>query len=394
MKMYDVVISGAGPAGSKCAEILAKNGFKVALIEKDTNWRKPCGGAVNSRIFKYYPQLHKHDFHQINGMKIYSADYHNFGYKWKKVNDYSINVDRLYFDTILRNIAIDEGAELFDKNLSYDFITNKNNRIGIKTKSPSGIQEYKGKIIIIADGMSSKLAFKSGLKNKWRIEDIMVAKCAIMEGENNIESDIISFFFQSYKGYAWIFPLGGNKFNIGCGSLIREESNFSLNQMYNNFLKDPNIKNFLPKSHYKKIWTAAYPLPSQGVNEPSLYGDNIMLIGDIAGFVSPLSGEGICSGIISGKIAAETAIKAIENEDISKRTLKNYKSHPTIKKISRSYKLTLSLIDFCFENRGQNLSKMFKIAESDERFREQVVEMFLLSKAPPKDFIMKLKFKN
>jgi flavin-dependent dehydrogenase len=103
-----------------------------------------------------------------------------------------------------------------------------------------------------------------------------------------------------------------------------------------------------------------------------------------------LSGEGICSGIISGKIAAETAIHAIENENVSKKTLKAYKFNSMIKKISRSYKLTLSLIDFCFENKGKNLSKMFKIAESDEDFREQLIEMFLFSKAPPKDFILKL----
>jgi len=57
--MFDAVISGAGPAGSRCAQILAENGFDVALLEKDVNWRKPCGGAVSSRIFKYYPKLRK-----------------------------------------------------------------------------------------------------------------------------------------------------------------------------------------------------------------------------------------------------------------------------------------------------------------------------------------------
>ena len=46
--MFDVVISGAGPAGSRCAQILAENGFEVALLEKDVNWRKPCGGAVRT----------------------------------------------------------------------------------------------------------------------------------------------------------------------------------------------------------------------------------------------------------------------------------------------------------------------------------------------------------
>ncbi|GAI59715.1 unnamed protein product, partial [marine sediment metagenome] len=66
--MFDVVISGAGPAGSKCAQVLAERGFDVALIEKDINWRKPCGGAVSSRIFKYYPQLRKLNYPPNTGV--------------------------------------------------------------------------------------------------------------------------------------------------------------------------------------------------------------------------------------------------------------------------------------------------------------------------------------
>lgn len=392
--MFDVVISGAGPAGSKCAEILAKSGFKVALIEKDTNWRKPCGGAVNSRIFRYYPQLRKFNFHRINKISVYSADFHKFGYEWKGAMDYSINVDRLEFDNLLRSIAIDAGAELFDKNISYDFIIKNNKRIGVRTKSSSGIQKYKGKIIVIADGMSSKLAVKSGLKKKWKTEEIMLAKCAIMEGETNIDKDTISLFFKSYKGYGWLFPLDEKKFNIGCGTIGEDNIKYNLNQIYNEFLNDSNIQKFVPKASYKKIWEGSYPIPGQGVTEKSLYSDNLMLIGDAAGFVNPISGEGITPGILSGKVAAETAIKALESDEISIHTLRNYKFHPTIRKITRSYKLTSSISDFCFENEGRNFSKMCEIAGKDSDFREKVVNMFLFSKAPPKDFLSKLKSEN
>ncbi|MFW9973124.1 MAG: NAD(P)/FAD-dependent oxidoreductase [Candidatus Odinarchaeota archaeon] len=389
--MFDVVISGAGPAGSKCAEILSKNGYKVALIEKDTKWRKPCGGAVNSRIFKYYPQLRKYNFHPINSINIYSAEFYKFGYQWKNASDYSINVDRLEFDNVLRNIAIDMGAELFDNNIAYDFILKNNKRVGIKAKSPSGIQEYRGKIIVIADGMSSKLAIKSGLKRKWKIEEIMVAKSIIMEGDNNINKDTISLFFKSFKGYGWIFPLEENKFNIGFGTMGTDNLKYNFKNIFNEFINDSQIKKFIPKKHYRKIWEGAYPIPGQGVIEKGLYGDNIMLIGDIAGFVNPISGEGICPSIASGKAAAETAINALECENISTQTLKNYKFNSTIRKITRSYKLNLSLLEFCFENQGQNFSKMCKIAEEDNNFREKIVNMFLFSKAPPKDFIMRLK---
>jgi len=392
--MYDVIISGAGPSGSKCAEVLAKDGFKVALIEKDTNWRKPCGGAVNQRVFKYFPQLCKVNFNKINGITIYSPNFTRFGYNWKDRVGYSISVDRLEFDNIIRNIAIDAGAELFDKNISYDFIIKNNKKIGIKTKSPSGIQEYKGKIIIIADGMSSNLAIKSGLKKKWSSEELIIAKCGIFKGENKLDKESISLFFQSFKGYGWVFPLNDNKFNIGIGLVGEDNLNYNINQIYSDFFYNPEIKKLFPKSSYKKIWEGTYPIPGRGINEKSLYGDNIMLIGDVAGFVSPLSGEGICSGIVSGKVAAETAFNALESEDISAETLKNYKIHPTIKKITRSFKLALSLVDFFYQNQGQNLSRMFKIAKCDSDFREQVLSMFLLSQAPPKDFISKLKSEN
>ena len=56
--------------------------------------------------------------------------------------------------------------------------------------------------------------------------------------------------------------------------------------------------------------------------------------------------------------------------------------------------MTLSLLDFCFENQGQNFSKMCKIAENDDKFREQIVNMFLFSKTPPKHFITRLKSDN
>lgn len=390
-KMYDVVISGAGPAGSKCAEILAKKGFKVALIEKDTNWRKPCGGAVSSRIFKYYPQLRKLNYPPITGMIIHSADFHKLKYSWKDERDYSINVDRLYFDNFIRNIAIDAGTELFDKNVSFDFITKNNKKIGIKTKTPIGTREYLGKIIILADGMSSKLAIKSGLRDKWKIDEIGLIKCAIMEGDNNLDKEFMSMFFRSYKGYAWIFPLDEKRFNIGCGTWQEENLNYNLNQIYNDFLKEPFLKNYLPNTNYKTIWEASYPIPATGIKEKWLYGDNIMLIGDVAGFVSPISGEGIHPSIVSGNAAAETAINALESENISSTTLKKYKTYPNVKKMIRNFKMKLSMVDFFFENLGQNLTNLFKLAEKEEHYREEVISMFLFNQAPSKELLSKIK---
>jgi len=389
--MFDVVISGAGPAGCKSAEVLAKAGFKVALLERNTNWRKPCGGGVSSRIFKYYPQLRKLDYHKINGVSMYSSDYDNLEYSWQNIRESSINVDRLEFNNVIRNVAIDSGAELFDKHLSYDFLYKDGNKIGIKTKTKSDSTDFLGKILIIADGMSSKLANNSGIRKKWQINDLYQAKCAIMEGELSLDASKIFLFFQKYKGYGWIFPLKDNKFNIGCGTCNEDNAKYNLSEVHFNFFKDPFIKKILSGSNYKTHWSGAYPMPGSGVIDRSLYADNLMIIGDAAGFVSPISGEGIHPSIVSGEAAAYCAINALENEDTSKESLKSYKKYPNVKKIIRNFKMKLSMVEFFFENEGKQLNSLFKLAKSSDKYREEVINMFLFNKPLSKELLQLLK---
>jgi len=388
--MYDVVISGAGPSGSQNAEVLAKAGFKVALIERDSTWRKPCGGGINHRVLDFYPALRKLDLPKIQSLIMHSADYHELEFKTKERSQGTV-IDRLDLDNFMRNQAVDAGAELFDKNLSFDFITKNQKKVGIKTKSPTGIKEYYGKILVVADGMSSKLALKSGLRKKWKIEQIANGKCAIMEGKHHLNEEFIYIYFRSYKGYGWIFPIDNKRFNIGIYTFAEDNLNFNLNEIYLEFLRSPNIKKFIPDSNYKIEWSASYPFPVEGVLEKSLYDDNILLIGDTGGFVSPISGEGIQHACLSGKIAAETAIKALEAEDYSKEVLKQFKSHPKIKRLIKSLKLKRSMRKFLYANKGEDLNKIFDLTEKDPEFKTQVVDIFMSNSIPSKEFLSKLK---
>lgn len=387
--MYDVIISGAGPAGSQCAEVISKAGYKVALIEKDISWRKPCGGAVHSSVVDLYPDLKKLDKNKIVGVAMHSADYHKLEFKGAS-DEYSIIMDRLKLDTIMRNTAVDAGAALFDKNVSFDFILKEQKKSGVLTKSPSGSNEYYGKIIIIADGMSSKLAIKSGVRTKWNRDELAIGKCAIMEGHTNLDEEYVYVYFQPFQGYGWIFPLSKNRFNIGVFTFGKDNRNHNINILFEEFRRNPSVKQYVPDSNYKIIWSGAYSFPAEGVLDKSLCADNIMLIGDAGGFVSPISGEGIQTAVSSGRIAGKTALIALEKEDYSKSMLKKYRMHQEIKDIIRNFKLKRSMISYFYKNKGENLNTMLSLSEKDTEFREQVVNMFAFGEIPSEEFLTKV----
>jgi hypothetical protein len=83
-------------------------------------------------------------------------------------------------------------------------------------------------------------------------------------------------------------------------------------------------------------------------------------------------------------------LKPLLNDDISKQSLKKYKQHPNIKKIIRNFKMKVSMVEFLFEKKGQNLSKMFELADTDDKIREEVINMFLFSIPPSKELLLRI----
>lgn len=321
---------------------------------------------------------------------MFSADDHKLEYLYEDSEDNPIVIDRLEFDNLIRNVAVDAGAELFDKNISYDFIYKDRKRVGIKTRTPSGTKKYLANIIVVADGMSSKLAHKSGLRGKWSPLDIGIGKAQILEGQNNLNEKGTYFFFKKY-GYSWIFPIDKQKFNVGSITYYENNLKYNINDLFNDFLKELRIRKFLSNIDYKMIWSAIFPEPATGVLEKSIWDDNLILVGDAAGFVAPISGEGIHGAIVSGQVAGETSIKAIEREDFSADSLKEFKRHPNIKKIIRLFKFQRKFVNFFYENEGENLNKIFKMAEKNKEFKQNVINTFIFGQTPPKGFISKIK---
>jgi len=373
--LYDVIISGAGPSGSKCADIIAQKGFKVALIERDVSWRKPCGGSVNKCILDDYPQLLKKiTVQKINGAKIFSPAFDIIEEKWDE-DKFGLIVDRLEFDNYLRDLAVDSGVELFDKNVSYDFIIKNQQKIGIKTRTPSGTKEYYGKVFIVADGMSSKLALRSGLRKKWNISELSMCKCALFKTTNLADDHCIDLFFRSSRGYGWVFPLGNDIVNVGMGIVGKDNLEFNLNVEFEKFKQQKYIKdNFLPDSKNKQLWCEAFPVAATGVVK-KIYDDNIMIIGDAAGMVCPANGEGLAFAVRAGKRAAEVAVNAFEKEDFSRKTLKEYRLNPEIKKMIRKFKID-NLAAKSFNNLIiENHKYFYEKINNDSKLKRDLLEL-------------------
>jgi digeranylgeranylglycerophospholipid reductase len=321
---------------------------------------------------------------------MFSADGHKLEHTFELNLDSPVVIDRLEFDNIMRNVAIDAGAQLYNKNVSYDFIYKDKKRIGIKTKTPSGTMEYIANLVVIADGMSSKLANRSGIRKKWSPLEIGIGKAEILEGQNNINEMGTYFFFKNY-GYSWIFPINKQKFNIGSITYYENNLKYNVGKLYKEFIQEIRKRNLLSGNDYKVVWSASFPEPATGVLEKSLYDDNLMIVGDAAGFVAPISGEGIHPAIVSGQTAGEICLKAIERNDYTTNTLKEFKNHPKIKNLIRIFKFQRSFVNFFYENDGENLNKIFKMAEESHDFKQIVINTFIFGQTPPKDFITKIK---
>ncbi len=290
---YDVIVVGAGPAGSITAKTVANEGYRVLVLEKNTSCRSPCAGYISrtinievpggsviqskiTRMRTYFPDLSFHDF-QLNGFVV----------------------DRPLFDMELARKAVESGAE-------------------IKWNSPlvgmgaEGVRfhdgKYSGKIIVGADGVFSKTATFLGL-GKQRF-----AACAQyhMKGIRTLSKTSEIFFDTIYApgGYIWIYPTGADSAKVGVGITNGRVS------------PRGHLDAFISKSHAagrfcgekKEYITGA--LPVGGLREKLVF-NNVLLVGDSAGMADPVTGAGINNAMLAGEIAGKTIIKALEKDDLT-----------------------------------------------------------------------------
>ena len=303
---YDIIVVGAGPAGSIAARFAAEQGVSVLLLEKDRDVGYPvrCGEAISKagveEFIKPDPKwiaatISKFSFNSPDGTDVI-LDFGEAGYV----------LERRIFDYELARTAADAGAEILTRAYVNGLIFYDDKVTGVKYEYQGEQKELKAKIVIAADGVESRVGRWAGLTTHIDFRD-MESAVQITAANIPVDQDTLYFYFGedfAPQGYFWIFPKGNNKANIGLGvsGLIGKKK--SALTFLNSFME-----RYYPSAPI--LTTIAGGVPCS-ITLGKISAPGIMLVGDAARQVNPLSGGGIASGMIGGSIAGRIAADAIK----------------------------------------------------------------------------------
>ena len=330
MTEYDVIVCGGGPSGSTTAFYAAKAGMKVLLIDKSKFPRdKACGGLLTARLFDELPELEPYIKPVI---ECASSDVNLYSPSMKYRIDFEFpvgtpwNITREVFDNAVLEAARDVGAEIMTQTRVSDFEFNG----GVTVKTSKG--DFKSKMVIGATGPADKLADivreKRNLK-PWNDKQMgtalmwepVVGKEFVDENYGDKRSLLVHFEPGGIKGYGWVFPKK-EILNIGSGAHNTSIKSIKIKEIWKDYINLLKKDGYFPKDQ-KIPPVKGAPLPLSGPIKATTM-DYTLLVGDSAGMVSPLSGEGIYYGMHAGKIAVDTIKKALETGDYSQQHLDQY----------------------------------------------------------------------
>lgn len=377
---FDIIIAGGGPAGCTAALALAGKGLKVAVIEKNTFPRdKICGGALAAYIpkvlntinpdfksaFEAFPEKIPADTCRIIAPNFKIIDFN--------VGQTGYISTREKFDTFLYELAAKQtGIQFFLNQTVRDVvIQSESNEVSVTTES----HVFNAKLIIGCDGANSITSKKLTSTRPDRKHSCMAVR-GIYENVSGFEDRTFELHFlkDTLPGYFWMFPLPGNRANIGLGMLSQEISRNKLNLrqiMLNCIEKTPGIsKRFQQATLLTPVEGYVLPLGSRKVQ---MSGPNFMLCGDAASLINPLSGEGIGQAMVSGRYAGWQALECFEKNDFSAKTMQNY-DRQVYAKFWKANQKSYRIQQF-FLNRTGLMNSVVNLASNNEFIRQLIVKI-------------------
>jgi len=316
---YDIVVVGAGPGGSMAALTAAKRGLDVCLLEKISKIgsRVRCGEAIGENALKqFFNPKPAWIAEKIKFCKIFSPSGIELEAEFKNDKGYILN--RAIFDHDLAHLAKMSGAEVFTKTLAKDLLLDGDRVCGVVAENNGKEYKIKSKIVIAADGVESRIGRKVGIRTQVKMKD-MESGIQYLVKNIKIKQNTMQMYVGSEispGGYLWVFPKGKNQANIGIGI----SGKYSHLKSAKNYLDDFISKNF-SNGEVCDIRTGGIPV-GRPIKNPIRNG--LILIGDAAHHVNPLTGGGIAPAMKGGLFAGKVSCNAISNNNTMEENLKSY----------------------------------------------------------------------
>ena len=344
---FDVIIVGGGLAGCSAGLVLARANLEVLIIERGNF----CGAKnmTGGRLYGHSLEKIIPNFAQEapierkvtkEKISLMSSDGSvDIGFGSKKLSSEpdtgSYTVLRAPFDQWLASKAEEAGASIIPEALVEKLIVEDGKVIGVEATE----EKLYADVVILADGVNSLLGQSIGMKKELEPHQVAVgAKEIIKLGEDVINQ---RFGVRGNEGVAWLSagdPTAGgfgggllytNKDSVSVGIVATlsdiEHSGLSVNQLLERFKEHPSIAPYIEGG--QTIEYSAHLVPEEGLHMvPELYRDGVIMVGDAAGFCINLgfTVRGMDFAIESGRLAAETIIKAHEQGDYSAKSLAYY----------------------------------------------------------------------
>jgi digeranylgeranylglycerophospholipid reductase len=315
MHAVDITVIGAGPGGSSAANIIAKAGYNVLLVEKDKYPGKNnvCGGGMSEQRADKLKLPDK-----ILEKRIpYEVHYYPWGvYECKQRH---ASILRNKFDRYLAERAEENGSTLLTSTTAVN-IKRRDGRIVVYTSNNKNISTISSDLVIFADGVNT-LAKKFGIGFKKDKNNTALGLVYEVEWKDNPIDHYEMFYDRNISGwgYGWIFPKK-DLLNVGVGGRISKIRG-NIKGMMNYFMKSTVVSTKIQGRKILNKKAALIPLaPAREIHDQSM-----LVVGDAAGMVYPFFGAGIENAIVAGEIAGRVAISALEENDFSKQFLSVYK---------------------------------------------------------------------
>ncbi|MDB4948784.1 MAG: NAD(P)/FAD-dependent oxidoreductase [Gemmatimonadetes bacterium] len=330
----DVLVAGGGPAGAATAAHLARAGLRVTLLDRQRFPRdKVCGDFVGPAAMVELDALGvtgvpeyratnviRHAAVHLNGVELIRQPLPQV----EGMPAYGRVIPRMLLDAWLLDAARRAGANLVEGVRVTGFDAGPHG-VTVAAERDREPCTFRARLLVGADGSNSVVA-RTLRGSVPPDEDRIVAVRAYYDGDSGPEDRCDLYFTgESFPGYYWLFPTGGGRANVGVGMVLETlppTGDHLRGLLLDLVARDPALSARLEGARMEgKV--VGWPLTTYDARLP-VVGERVMLVGDAAGFINPLNGEGIQYALVSARWAAETVADAVAADDFSVARLKTY----------------------------------------------------------------------